>query len=57
MFADELGEEFVRDTLAIWGMYLYLTTQDQDIAYRDERTWSVPSSYTSGHCCKPGVTE
>jgi hypothetical protein len=36
MFADELGEKLVRNGLAIWGMYLYLSTQDQDIAYRDE---------------------
>lgn len=49
MFADELGEGFVRDALAISGKYLYLSTQDEDIAYRDERTWSVPSSYTLGH--------
>jgi hypothetical protein len=41
MFADELCEEFVRHALAIWGKYLYLFTQDKDIAYRDERTWPV----------------
>jgi hypothetical protein len=36
MFADELGEKLVRNALAISGKYLYLSTQDQDIAYRDE---------------------
>jgi hypothetical protein len=49
MFADELGEGFVRNGLAISGKYLYLSTQYQDIAYGDERTWPVPSSYTLGH--------
>jgi hypothetical protein len=57
MFADKLGEEFVRNVLAIWGKYLYLTTQDQDVAYRDERTWSVPSSDKSGHCYRPGIMQ
>jgi hypothetical protein len=28
--------------------------QDQDIAYRDERTWSVPSYYTLGHATSQG---
>jgi hypothetical protein len=36
MFADEFGEKLVRNAFAIWGKYLYLSTQDQDIAYRDE---------------------
>ena len=55
MFTNKFGEEFVRDDLAISGKYLYLPTQDQDIAYCDERTWSVPASYTSGHACnEPG---
>jgi hypothetical protein len=35
MFPDELGEN-VRNALAIWGKYLHLSTQDQDVAYRDE---------------------
>lgn len=43
MFSDELGKEFVRNALAISGKYLYLSAEDQDIAYRDERTWSAPS--------------
>ena len=42
MFSDELRKEFVCDVLAISGEYLYLSAQDEDIAYRDERTWSVP---------------
>ena len=40
MLADELGEEFIRNASAIWGEYLYLSAEDEDIAYRDERTWS-----------------
>ena len=39
MLADKLGEEFVRNVLAIWREYLYLFAEDQDVAYRDERTW------------------
>ncbi len=49
MFTNKLREQFVRYTLAVGGKYLYLSTQDEDIAYRDERTRSVPSSYTSGY--------
>jgi len=48
MFTNKLREQFVRYALAV-GEYLYLSTQDEDIAYRDERTRSVPSSYTSGY--------
>jgi hypothetical protein len=40
VLADELGEEFVRNAPAIGGQYLYLFAKDEDIAYRDERTWS-----------------
>jgi hypothetical protein len=57
MFTDELGEEFVRNALSICGEYLYLSTEDQDIAYRDERTWSVPSSYTLVHCYEVVVAD
>ena len=39
MFANELGEEFVRNASAIGGEYLYLFAEDENIAYRDERTW------------------
>jgi hypothetical protein len=40
VLADELGEEFVRNAPTIGGQYLYLFAEDEDIAYRDERTWS-----------------
>lgn len=40
VFTDELREEVVRDGLATGGEYLYLFAQDQDVAYRDERTGS-----------------
>lgn len=40
MLANELGEEFVRNASAVGGEYLYLFAEDEDIAYRDERTWA-----------------
>jgi hypothetical protein len=40
MLADELGEKVVRNRFATWWKDLYLFAEDQDIADRDERTWS-----------------
>ena len=56
MFADELGEEFVRNTLAICGKYLYLSAQDQDVAYRDKRARSSSLLYASGDATSYGWT-
>jgi len=39
VLADKLREEFVRNALAIRGKDRNLFTQDQNVAYCDERTW------------------